>query len=186
MTTTVVDSKCSEEIEQELLAHRQGRWAGRELSFLCPSHNERHPSASWNSEKLVWHCFSCGDGGGFRHLIEILGMSVADSPPRFSPNSQPLVHPPTFRLDWRTLSNELWNLGEERYLHSWRVFQASQGLDISNWTADELDLALNIVFDAIQGDEVVVALSDLDFNLRSYGLEEKERQCHERQHSKIN
>ena len=36
---------------------------GRELVSRCPFHDDRTPSLSMNSEKGMWHCFSCGRGG---------------------------------------------------------------------------------------------------------------------------
>ncbi len=37
-----------------------------EISFLCPVHDNHNPSASYNVQKQVWTCFSCGAGGGRR------------------------------------------------------------------------------------------------------------------------
>lgn len=38
---------------------------GVEVTFTCPSgnHDDKHPSASYNVEKGVWYCFSCGASG---------------------------------------------------------------------------------------------------------------------------
>ncbi len=42
--------------------------AGDELHGLCPIHKEVNPSFSYNTEKDVSHCLSCGQGGGLVKL----------------------------------------------------------------------------------------------------------------------
>lgn len=60
------------EIESELMM-RGGKRRGQEIIFLCPSHVDNHPSASYNTEKHVWVCRVCGAGGGYVSLTEALG-----------------------------------------------------------------------------------------------------------------
>lgn len=60
------------EMEQALFA-RGGKARGREIIFLCPSHPDQKPSASYNVEKHVWVCRVCGAGGGYVNLTEALG-----------------------------------------------------------------------------------------------------------------
>ncbi len=36
---------------------------GIERSFLCPSHGDSRPSASVNTLKMVWVCYTCGAAG---------------------------------------------------------------------------------------------------------------------------
>jgi putative DNA primase/helicase len=64
---------------ERALAARHGRREGRELRFLCPAHEDRHPSARWNPADAVWCCDACQAGGGWRDLIARLGI---DLPPR--------------------------------------------------------------------------------------------------------
>jgi CHC2 zinc finger len=66
----------------EAVQNRSGRREGQEIRFLCPSHDDRNPSARWNREKAVWHCDACGAGGGAFHLAERLGIQVPDAFPR--------------------------------------------------------------------------------------------------------
>jgi hypothetical protein len=47
---------------------------GDEIGFICPSHNDSRPSARWHSEKRVWYCDVCGDGGGAVDLSKKLGV----------------------------------------------------------------------------------------------------------------
>jgi putative DNA primase/helicase len=52
------------------LAGRRARPEGREVRFLCPAHQDRHPSARWNPEKQTWFCDACKAGGGWRPLAQ--------------------------------------------------------------------------------------------------------------------
>ena len=60
-------------LEPALLA-RQGRWKHGELFFLCPEHDDHHPSARWNPSKQAWYCDPCGKGGGWQDLAERLSV----------------------------------------------------------------------------------------------------------------
>jgi hypothetical protein len=60
-------------IEAALFA-RRGRRCGADLSFCCPVHEDRHPSARWNPAKQVWYCHACGEGGGWKDLAQRLGI----------------------------------------------------------------------------------------------------------------
>jgi hypothetical protein len=52
---------------------RGGRREGREIRFLCPAHEDKHPSARWHAGKRVWRCDACKAGGGWRDLAARLG-----------------------------------------------------------------------------------------------------------------
>ena len=56
---------------------RQGRPEGRETRFLCPAHDDHHPSARWNPEKKTWVCDACGAGGGWSDLSKRLGLELS-------------------------------------------------------------------------------------------------------------
>ena len=60
---------------------REGRTKGGETRFLCPAHDDHHPSARWNPTKGVWHCDVCDAGGGTIDLARRLGLDC-DSPAR--------------------------------------------------------------------------------------------------------
>jgi hypothetical protein len=62
-------------IEAAISAQR-GRHCGGELSFCCPVHEDRHPSARWNPTKQVWYCHACGEGGGWKDLAQRFGIDV--------------------------------------------------------------------------------------------------------------
>lgn len=70
------------ELEAALLKRGGNRW-GKEIQFLCPSHDDHNPSASYNVEKHVWNCHGCSARGGWMDLCKKLGLEV----PPHQPNS---------------------------------------------------------------------------------------------------
>jgi len=42
-------------------------------SYLCPFHDDHHPSLHVDAEGCRWYCFACRDGGGIGRLRERLG-----------------------------------------------------------------------------------------------------------------
>ena len=64
----------------ELLAAIRSRDAtlkGGEWYFLCPAHEDHHPSARYNSDKCVWVCDVCKSGGGWQDLAGRLDVPLA-------------------------------------------------------------------------------------------------------------
>ena len=61
------------------LRRRGGRLRGRELSFVCPFHDDHDPSARFNLDKQVWFCDVCHVGGGWVDLCQRLEIPL---PPR--------------------------------------------------------------------------------------------------------
>lgn len=55
---------------------RGARRTGDEITFRCPAHDDRNPSASWNRAKGAWHCFRCGAKGGALDLAQRLGIET--------------------------------------------------------------------------------------------------------------
>jgi hypothetical protein len=62
-------------LEHRLL-DRSGRREGREIRFLCPAHDDSHPSARWSHSKAVWFCDVCHAGGGWRDLSRRLELDL--------------------------------------------------------------------------------------------------------------
>jgi hypothetical protein len=62
-------------LERRLL-DRSGRREGREIRFLCPAHDDSHPSARWSHSKAVWFCDVCHAGGGWRDLSRRLEVDL--------------------------------------------------------------------------------------------------------------
>ncbi|MCJ7773719.1 MAG: DNA primase, partial [Desulfobacterales bacterium] len=53
---------------------------GKNYVGLCPFHSEKTPSFTVNSEKQIFHCFGCGEGGNvFTFLMKKDGLSFPES-----------------------------------------------------------------------------------------------------------
>lgn len=53
---------------------------GKNYVGLCPFHSEKTPSFTVSSEKQIFHCFGCGEGGNaFSFLMKKDGLSFPDS-----------------------------------------------------------------------------------------------------------
>lgn len=58
----------------------QLRQAGKNLTGLCPFHEEKTPSFSVNEEKQFFYCFGCGRGGNvFQFLMELKHIDFAEA-----------------------------------------------------------------------------------------------------------
>jgi putative DNA primase/helicase len=55
------------------------RWRGNEADIRCRLHDDRHASASINTEKRVWNCQACGAGGKLSDLA--VKLNLDDLPP---------------------------------------------------------------------------------------------------------
>lgn len=54
--------------------------SGRNFFGLCPFHKEKTPSFSVSSEKQIFHCFGCGEGGNVIHFLsKIENMNFKES-----------------------------------------------------------------------------------------------------------
>ena len=52
----------------------------KEVSVLCPFHDDTHPSASINTEKSLFHCWVCGVGYNEQQFIsKINDISIVDA-----------------------------------------------------------------------------------------------------------
>lgn len=53
---------------------------GKTYWGLCPFHNEKTPSFAVSSDKQIYHCFGCGEGGNiYKFLMKIEGISFQES-----------------------------------------------------------------------------------------------------------
>jgi len=55
---------------------RQGRPESGEIRFLCPAHDDHHPSARYNPQKGTWCCDACKAGGGILSLAKLLNVAT--------------------------------------------------------------------------------------------------------------
>lgn len=60
--------------------NEQGTSKNGEVLFHCcnPEHNDTRPSMYVNESKNVFHCFSCGAGGGIASFLRLTGQSVGE------------------------------------------------------------------------------------------------------------
>lgn len=75
MTISSIDRDVIDAIEA-VITTRQPERTGSETRFLCPVHDDHHPSGRWNPQKHIWVCDACGAGGGYRDLAERLGITL--------------------------------------------------------------------------------------------------------------
>jgi hypothetical protein len=64
---------------ENAIMERQGKVNGKEIFFLCPMHDDHHPSARYNPEKRVWTCDVCNKGGSAADLAKRLGVDTAST-----------------------------------------------------------------------------------------------------------
>ena len=90
---------------------REGR-NGPEWWVACPFHPDKEPSFSVSLETGVYHCFACGEGGGFKRLVEHLGLDWQEIKERYgsSNGTRPprkkakvVIFPKELERTWKTL-----------------------------------------------------------------------------------
>jgi putative DNA primase/helicase len=59
---------------------RKARRQGAEVRFLCPAHEDTHPSARYHPEKHTWYCDACQAGGGILDLAKRLDIAPPEHP----------------------------------------------------------------------------------------------------------
>lgn len=63
-------------IDPQALGLETFQMRGEEVVVLCPFHDDSKPSASFNVEKGLFHCFACGASMGAKRVAEELGGTV--------------------------------------------------------------------------------------------------------------
>lgn len=68
--------RTSSDIVEVIGEYVQLRKQGRNYFGLCPFHGENSPSFSVSSDKQIFHCFGCGEGGNvFSFLMKMEGLA---------------------------------------------------------------------------------------------------------------
>jgi len=160
---------------EELLSLLQGvKKTGQGWTARCPAHEDRHPSlAICEGERgLLVKCWAGCDLGG---ICEALGVRVSDlfsdSQRRSSPHV--VVSPKPVRVDWRGYSHQILWYSEELFLRGEKILSTAQGIDPSTLTEEELEIALNAIYQAHLDLEESSRLEDLAANLRDFGIQEE-------------
>ncbi len=76
----VQDIKDRLDIAEVLGGYIQLKKAGTNFKAPCPFHNEKTPSLMISSQKQIWHCFGCGEGGDiFGFIMRYENMSFPEA-----------------------------------------------------------------------------------------------------------
>ena len=144
----------------------------------CPAHADRHPSLSV-SEGERGILVKCWAGCTTEEIVRALGLTVrglfydADQKGQRTRRSVAL-RPRLF--DWRHTASDFLHHAEGLRHRAERVLEAARGLDLSAWSEQDRDAAMNAVCRAYGGLEWAGALENVAFDLRQRGIrEEKER-----------
>lgn len=122
------------------------RWVAR-----CPAHLDEHPSlAVAQGEHAI--LVRCWGGCTFTEIVKAVGLTAQAL---FSGPKQPGRRKPRKRnlrtlnsRDLRDLAFQLKSYADEIWLNSETVLSAARGLHPSEWTPEEMDLAVEMVADA--------------------------------------
>ena len=72
--------RTSSDIVEVIGEYVQLRKQGRNYFGLCPFHGENSPSFSVSSDKQIFHCFGCGEGGNvFSFLMKMEGLAFTEA-----------------------------------------------------------------------------------------------------------
>jgi DNA primase len=76
----ITDIKNTADIVEIIADHVILKKTGKNYVGLCPFHTEKTPSFTVSSEKQIFHCFGCGEGGNvFTFLMKKDGLSFPDA-----------------------------------------------------------------------------------------------------------
>jgi hypothetical protein len=152
------------------------RRSARGFLARCPAHADRHPSLSV-SEGERGILVKCWTGCTVEEITAALGLTLSDLFYDVIASHEPRpAHPRLSRFDWRRTASDFLHHAEGLRHRAERVLEAARGLDLSAWSEQDHDAAMNAVCRAYGGLEWAGALENVAFDLRQRGIrEEKER-----------
>ena len=145
----------------------------------CPAHADKNPSLSVREGErgLLVKCWS---GCMLENICISLGITVrdlfydaidADQPKQPLPQRHSSDQP----FDWRSVTNELFFHADGFWLRGDKVLNAARGLDVTNWTEEELNQAMEAVSEAYANIALATRLEDLAFDLRCEELTKEQK-----------
>ncbi len=103
MDNTLQDIKDRLNIADVLSGYIQLKKSGANFKAVCPFHNEKSPSLMVSTQKQIWHCFGCGEGGDifgfvmkyenleFRDALKLLADKAGVKLPSFRPRDKNVI-----------------------------------------------------------------------------------------------
>jgi DNA primase len=104
MDNTLQDIKDRLNIADVLSGYIQLKKSGVNFKAVCPFHNEKSPSLMVSTQKQIWHCFGCGEGGDifgfvmryenleFRDALKLLADKAGVKLPEYKPKDQNVIN----------------------------------------------------------------------------------------------
>ena len=101
---TLQDIKDRLNIADVLSGYIQLKKSGVNFKAACPFHNEKSPSLMISTQKQIWHCFGCGEGGDifgfvmkyenieFRDALKLLADKAGVKLPEYRPKDQNVIN----------------------------------------------------------------------------------------------
>ncbi|MFZ5862066.1 MAG: hypothetical protein ACOYXR_04370 [Nitrospirota bacterium] len=147
----------------------------------CPAHNDRSPSLSIRAGErgVLLHCFT---GCSLDAICAALGLTpheLFDHPSPRSTRRVPDPRPFTPREFLRAAEYGLWRGAIARELRGLAVLDRARGLDVSGWSAADVDRAMRAVCRGYDDLRIAEHLHRLTFAFREHRLSTRD---HVRRH----
>lgn len=139
----------------------------------CPAHEDKNPSLSI-SEGERGLLVKCWAGCTVKEITAALGITVNElfydsTPAPRGQRAHPVRRP--WRFDWRRVSADFLYHAEGLRLRAESVFGAAKGLDVSGWSHEQLNRAMDAVCQAHSDIDRAALLESVAFTMRRNSLE---------------
>jgi putative DNA primase/helicase len=149
------------------------RRTARGWQSRCPTHPDNSPSLSIRecNDRILVYCFA---GCSQESVVQALGLELRDLffDADLPMHSRPMRKP---KLDLNALSFSFRLASTDQMLRAEAILKAATGLDTSEWTEHENDVAMAAVCQAYDGLEGSDRLNDLADHFRQKHLNEAQR-----------